>query len=383
MPLVTTNHSVGIHAFVVGIDDYRLLPGPGQPPGPAETFGMRKLQTAADGAHRFLQWLLAADGKNSLAGPLASYEVLLAPPAGSTKIPTQYVGNADAANFVTKIREWRERVATDARNIALFYFSGHGIQRTKEDAVLMLQDFGDPNLPILANAISFYEIFTGMAQSPRWPGMATTQFYFIDACRNVPDEVKEFETLQTRPVFDKALSGGDNRVAPIYFAAYNDSEAFGPQFTNSLLDALGRGADGWIIIDNRVRWPVTSLSLITGLTNAFAKLTTTQGFTVGGHQKDGALCYLFDAPIVDLEITVAPESRRQSASVAIQQVDGNFTWELQAPPWEPHPYPVPTPWGTHRLSVNIAGNGSGGDTQLTLGPLPINQKSRRWPVTLP
>src|ERR1700682_4095016 len=63
----------GIKAFIVGISDYTVLPGEGEPSGPQGTFGMKKLKTGADGAFRFLNWLLDADRRGGRADPLARF----------------------------------------------------------------------------------------------------------------------------------------------------------------------------------------------------------------------------------------------------------------------------------------------------------------------
>src|SRR5262249_27052979 len=212
MPLVTfDDRRVGIHALIVGVSDYTYLPGDDDPPD-ARKFGMKKLKAPSFGAFRFLQWLKTADREARLAQPLASYDVVLAPSVEEKTVlgHVDYIDDASTSTFIQKTWDWRERVATDAANIALFYFSGHGIQRNKDDAVLMLQDFRKPNGPILDNAVSFFEIFSGMAPSNDYPNMGMTQFYFVDACRNLPDQIKNFSRLRTRVVFDDYLGGRDD-----------------------------------------------------------------------------------------------------------------------------------------------------------------------------
>jgi hypothetical protein len=307
---------------------------------------------------------------------------MLAPSSGerATAGIDKYIDDASAGSFVSRALAWRNRVASCQDNVGLFYFGGHGIQRSKEDSVLLLQDFGKPG-PLLGNAVAFFDIFSGMAPSDTFPTMAATQFYFIDACRNLPDEVKNFATLKTRPIFDDNLGGEDNRAAPVFFGAYNGSFAFASQFTNAVLDALGRGADSWCLMNGQMRWPVTTLSLITGIANAFAELTTTQDFMPVGHVKDRTLCYLDSAPMVDLRISVSPEQQRKFASLSMRQTGGgNFVWTLAAPPTVPHPYNVKVPWGTHVLSVNLT-NGQNLPA-VSFGPLPINHRLREWPVEL-
>ena len=104
-----------------------------------------------------------------------------------------WIDDATTDSFVQKTWEWRDRVGKSKNNLALFYFSGHGIQRDKEDAVLMLQDFAEPGArSILKRAVAFNDIFKGMAPSTDFPNIGMTQLYFIDACRNLPEQIKNF-----------------------------------------------------------------------------------------------------------------------------------------------------------------------------------------------
>jgi hypothetical protein len=66
---------------------------------------------------------------------------------------------------VERIRSWRDRVGADGDTVGLFYFSGHGIQRNKEDAVLMLRDFARSKAAMLEHAISFFERLSGGAKA--------------------------------------------------------------------------------------------------------------------------------------------------------------------------------------------------------------------------
>jgi hypothetical protein len=166
MPL-TQIRNVGIHAFIAGVSDYTYLPGDDDPPPPGGKLGMKKLKMAALSAFRFMQWLRGADAAGGLAAPLASYDVMLAP--SPVELPIDDLANFSddlkTDTFTDRMWDWRERVASGPQNIAIFYFAGHGIQRGREDSVLMLQDFAQPRRPLLSRAVSFGEVFQGMCPS--------------------------------------------------------------------------------------------------------------------------------------------------------------------------------------------------------------------------
>jgi hypothetical protein len=387
MPLATIkDRKVGIHALIVGISDYTYLPGDDDPARGGAKFGMKKLKAPSFGAFRFLQWLNKADEESRLVQPLASYDVVLAPSADERNVAglAECIDDASTTSFIRKTWEWRERVATNSTNVAVFYFSGHGIQRNKDDAVLMLQDFAKPQGAILDNAVSFFDIFSGMAPSDDFRQMGMTQFYFVDACRNLPEQIKNFSKLSTRPVFDSYLGGRDDRAAPVFFAAVNDSVAFGEvgkgsYFNRALMTGLERGAESFKEVAGKTRWPISVYTLATAISHEFAKFQTDQNFVPTGHVVDREFCYLDQPPLVDLLIAVEPEAQRGDATIVMTQVVDPplepFKWEQPRPPPN-HPYMLTAPAGIHKLSSIEQG------VMCDKGFQIINQKQRLCQVKL-
>jgi hypothetical protein len=391
MPLVKIpGRDVGIHALIIGVSDYTYLPGDDDPVEGGSKLGMKKLKTPALGAFRFLQWLqkadaaAGADAKVRLNHPLASYDVILAASPEERAILglSDWVEDATTDKVVERIREWRERVAENPDNVALFYFSGHGIQRNKEDAVLMLQDFAQSKAAMLEHAISFFEIFSGMAPSDDYSNMGMTQLYFVDACRNLPEQIKNFAKLNTQPVFDNYLGGRDDRMAPVFFSAVNDSKAFaevglGSYFNRALLAALECGAENSRDCSGVKCWPLSVFTLTTAISNEFENFDIKQNFVPAGQFRDFDVCLLAQAPQVDMVIQVVPENQRANTTVEVKQmgVHDPFSWRQSVPP-PAHPYRVTAPAGIHNLIATVAGVTLYDSTEF------INQKNRRWPVQL-
>jgi hypothetical protein len=390
MPLVKIpGRDVGIHALIIAVSDYTHLPGDDDPAQGGGRFGMKKLKTPAFGAFRFLEWLKQADEQGRLVKPLASHEIILAPSAQEAAIAglAACADDASTENVVFRLREWRKRVAASPDNLAIFYFSGHGIQRNKEDAVLLLRDFAKSEAAMLENTISFYDVFNGMAPSKDpeadidFSNMGQTQIYFVDACRNLPERIKNFDKLNTRTVFDSARGGRDDRAAPVFFAAVNDSRAFaevgkGSFFSQALMAALGRGAEGTTVVGGKKLWPISIYSLTTAIGIAFKKFATDQNFEPAGHFKDFDFCFLDDAPRVDVTIQVQPEDRRIVSRIKVTQIGGAFKWE-QPDPAPDHPYIIEVPAGIHQLTA-VAADGVAMDKGIEM----INQKKWLWPIQL-
>ncbi len=385
MPLFENNqHGLGIHALIVGVSDYVHLPGQDDPVPGGTMFGMKKLRTAALSAFNVLQWMKTADADGRLARPLASYDIILVPSANEATVPglTDFKDDGTAANFRNRVWAWRSRVAQNKDNMALFYFAGHGMQRSKEDSVLLLSDFAAKQMPALANGFGFYDIFNGMAPSNEFPQMGITQVYFVDACRNVPAASKDFDPLKAGTMFDSYLSGRDEREAPVFFAAVNDSVAYGVDgkgsyFSLALIAALNSGAENPVYKNGALVWPVSAYTLATAVELQFKKLKTNQRMVPGGQMRDPVICYLPAPPHVDVSISVQPDDRRVAATIQVEGLDPPTLWQQPTPAPE-HPYQVTLNAGVHTLSVEIDGGRS-----LSFGSRMLNQKSHTWEVRLP
>jgi hypothetical protein len=217
----------GLHVLIAGVSAYRHLPG-GVGPENSENFGMKQLTSTAMTAYKIHKWLI--DNKNRLPLPLATLRLLLSPsPTEADKEPTLN-GLAEPCtlnNFLQAATDWRADAGTNKGNVTFFYFAGHGIQRGKDDSVLLMEDFNDGLGGYLKNSVETIKLFFGMAPPNNTKeNMARTQLYFIDACRNLPPKFKNFDKVASTPVFDVELSGADDRSsAPIFYAAISDTKA--------------------------------------------------------------------------------------------------------------------------------------------------------------
>lgn len=247
-----------LHALVVGVSDYPHLPGGSDPRG--HGYGMRQLTATASTAAAVLAHLDAIADR--LALPIGSRRVLLSPsPAELERDPSLGAGvPATRENLREAALAWREECASDPENIALFYFAGHGVQRTRKDWALLLHDFNDQPGNPLYNAVDVNDLFSGMAPTvDDHPRMARTQLWFVDACRGFPKDFDRFETLQASTVFGTGLSDADNRCAPVYCGALPGKSAYaivGEQtiFGRALIECLGDtgseqplGSSQWVV----------------------------------------------------------------------------------------------------------------------------------------
>jgi hypothetical protein len=272
--------AAALHALVVGVSAYMHLPDGAGEAAPRD-YGMKQLSACAASAASLAAWL--HESADRLMVPLGSCRMLLSPSPGELQGASIHSAEALAAtreNFRQEALRWREDCAGARDNIALFYFAGHGVQRTRSDAVLLMSDFAGGGGNPLYNAVDVNNLFGGMAPTVERPEMARTQLWFIDACRGFPAAFDNFERLNASEVFEVMLSDRDDRCAPIYFGALPGSDAYslsGTQtlFVKALFESL-RDAGGERV-GGQPRWFVTVGSLLRGMQAVIQELNDEQG----------------------------------------------------------------------------------------------------------
>ena len=193
-----------VHALVIGVSRYDYLPGGA---GPTTTrsllSGLSQLSAAATSAARVANWLrdhfdypdVRLGSVRLLASPVDAERPL---PGGVTPPPATY-DEVRRALFA-----WRADARETPGNLTLLYVAGHGIQTSNEGGILLLQDVGHPDYPVLDRALDVSSIRRGMVGDPTDPETSTppVQYYFYDACRVQPSGVMSFEELQAGLRFD-------------------------------------------------------------------------------------------------------------------------------------------------------------------------------------
>ena len=365
---ITHGTAPGVHAFIVGMSDYPFLPA--TPAGvQPHHYGIVPLTSAALGAFAFYKWLI--DTRTQLPLPLVTCRLLLAPSQLElTNDPTLSGVGADRprlANFLTDAAAWRADASSSPDSIAIFYFAGHGVQRTKDDAVLLLEEFGNGIGGPLMNGVDVKNLFYGMAPSPARPQIANTQLYFIDACRNMPSIFTSFETLQPTQVFPVELSGQDNRRAPVFYASIAGTTALGLRgkqtlFSKAVVDCLVNDAADLQEVDGQERWVVSVHRLAKALEFSIADLNREfggdQDWGYGGIPKEAAICYLPTTPTVDVHLEIDPDLAVSETRIEVRDETGTVV--AVPDPLNPHPYTCRWPAGMYSIGATVPpGNPNG------------------------
>jgi hypothetical protein len=225
-----------LHVLIVGVGDYPHLLGGAKENPRVAALGAASTTTAFHSALRIAEWF-ARDYSNPIC-PLGSIELLL---SGSGHNNSQETPIEDPTLTAVEQaqRSWRERCNQNEGNMSLLYFVGHGVSKDWRSLYLLLSDFGDRRENPW-NCIDFYGFLDGMKSCK-----FGTQFYFIDACRNIsPDLRMEFLNFSGHSFQD----GAPYQKTPpanvsVYYATLPGGKSRGPEngptfFAQTLLQAL-------------------------------------------------------------------------------------------------------------------------------------------------
>ena len=337
------------HALVIGVGAYPHLPGGDKEDSEpsVKTLGLGQLTSPPLSATAVTNWLLAKH--QNPAVPLGSVELLLSPatytpsPEAAAKLGVPAAPIAvDAANLAdikSAFARWYLRLNKRSDNVGLFYFCGHGLEAS--DRYLLPADFGQNPLDSTDRIIDFTLTRGNMDRC-----QASTQCFFIDACRDRPLEI---QAAAAAGAVGQALLGPQagpisDRDGQTYHAAAPGRPAEGPvgdksYFARALIDCLngmGGGSPAGTFV------PVDSFTLGSALRELVARLA--EDFSPGlrcAIDGDAQLpvpvnLHLAAMPVDVLTIIACnPSSAQRLARLTLVDASGKVT---------PRPAVADTPW---------------------------------------
>lgn len=271
----------GTHALVIGVSAYRHFEEGPAPTGQGELLGMGQLTGPARSASDIAAWLLDPKGYRNTRAPLASLRVLLSPgedealnpalDAYADKIRQATLDEVDAA-----FNELRHASDRHPGNVVIVYAAGHGVQLSKDGAVVLLHDCGAHPSQILRGAVDM----VGVWRSFDHPGTAQTQHWFVDACRQRPEVATRFESLSKALSYDEP--GGRSESSNLFLSAITGRPAYARPdgqtlFCEALLWVLSGKAAATPRDNVSSYWHVSTGSLMDGLPARVKALAEAEG----------------------------------------------------------------------------------------------------------
>jgi hypothetical protein len=252
----------GTFAVVIGVSEYLYLDGgPQRPSDPKfNSFGLGQLAVSALTALRTFEWLVEHYRFDGV--PLAKCWVLLAP----TEVEKNLEPAFQAHHAKATMNEFRDAVGAwyhemndlpfevRSQSRSFFFFSGHGLEKTREEQILLPTDYLKSPARNANEAIAVKHLNNGLAAI----GLAH-QFIFLDACRNDAPILREQELEGSRlvsvPSSTSTIGNGEKnkiRTKPpiVMYGAASGGQVWQPDvppglslFGQALLEGL-RGESG-------------------------------------------------------------------------------------------------------------------------------------------
>ena len=320
----------GTHALIIGVSEYLHLDDGPDPTNRGSAYNMGQLTAAARSASEFAAWLLTKYANEQ--APLKSLRVLLSPSPGEQIHPAIQAllnGNyaATLSNVETELGKFRAACRKHTGNVAIVCVAGHGVQLSKNGAIVLLHDFAaDDHLQELKGAIDMASVHAGMNH----PGTAGTQFWFVDACRQKPAIAGRFETM------DGAAISLDEpnlvtETSPIFYAATTGSEAYARTggvtlFCEALQWVLaGNAATGPEPQNGIDYWHISVTDLIKKLPDRVRALANAadveQSVYLTGNVQEAIFHRFLATPPVNLKVELVPNGAKPSSKGTLKQDD--------------------------------------------------------------
>lgn len=349
-----------VHALIIGVGGYHHLPGKRALKAKIhkQVGLLNSLISPPRSALEFAQWL-----KNSTdwPQPLGTIDLLLSPHPKDKAF--QVPANAQAADIATiqqAFSDWFDRCDKDSDNVAVFYFCGHGME--KSDHYLLAEDFGaNANNPWLG-AFAFNQTREAFHKCK-----AQTQCFFVDACRQITPGM-----LTTEPTASALLTrdwtAKDCQNDLTVKSAAGKEASFGPKLTSKkpgfgpnktlgvayFAQALIRSLDGAAAIRQGRTWQVQTSQVAANINKVLRIVNAALRQRCQATANSTAMLRTVSTPQVRLELSCDPEDADKHASLSCSG---------PLPPGTPVPYTNTSPWkgndveaGTYTAQAVFAGN---------------------------
>ncbi|MGJ5208138.1 caspase family protein [Bradyrhizobium sp. HKCCYLR20261] len=257
----------GTHAIVIGIGHYDAVA--------AESIaaaGLEQLAAPPLSARALVTWFL--DHFDNPGRPLKSVSLVLS--EGETARPFSHARTIPGArptigavsDVVPAIRAWLKRASSHSDNLAIFFFSGHGV--STGEPILLLRDYGIDPENRFDGAINFNRFAAAMKTK-----LPTHQVFFIDACQN-PDPLAFSPDAAHREVglacIEATTYGPVNAQQSVHHSTSDLTVAYARTsglslFTDALIQGLNGGG-----AQSGTEWYVSTLGLQSVLSHQIERL---------------------------------------------------------------------------------------------------------------
>jgi hypothetical protein len=263
--------SPGTLALVIGVSRYPFLArDPDGCPTPHNKYGLSELSVSALTAYRFATWL--RESYQNSASPLVRCWLLASPTDAELQKEPGLAGVAEPTfrNCEDAIWDWystalRLPAAHAQKSRLVLFYSGHGLERTLDEQLLLPSDYLERGL--VNRAINARDLRQALAACG-----VPQQLFLIDACRNDHPRLRDLGfSLNGTQVLNPVDSSRalPNLDSPVLYGTSSGQQAFAPRtvrdgltlFGQALLsgltappaDSLERDSDRCVMVVNQLQ----------------------------------------------------------------------------------------------------------------------------------
>lgn len=312
------------HILLIGVGGYPYLKGgyhaTSQTHYTAKSLG--QLSSPPVSIEAFYQTAIKFNDQKSWIKPLGSIEILVSvAPEGTSVFKEMDVESATLENIKASYWSWKKRCDENPDNVAIFLFCGHGLE--KGEHFLLAEDFGKRPQNPWEGAFAF-----DTTRRAFFSCKATTQIFFIDACRLVNSDMLETDLL-INPIEPPNLRSRDCKYNLTQKAAAANENAYGfknrPSFyTSALIKAL----EGNAVDHDSGKWKISTGSLSVKMNNLIRMESFKEGYaqrciSTTGDVTD--LIQLHSPPEVTFNISCNPRRALPLAILSCTELETNVT----------------------------------------------------------
>jgi hypothetical protein len=329
----------GTHVLVIGVSEYLHFNDGRFPTQRGELLGMEQLSAAAHSASEFAAWMLKK--YNNPNAPLSSLRVLLSPSENevlNADVLNRLTGDYSATlgNVKAELNQFQNLCDLHKNNVAIVYIAGHGVQLSKKGSIVLLHDCGSTNhTTLLEGSIDMAGVHAGFDH----PNTAQTQFWFVDACRQIPAIASRFENLKGGLTLDEPTGNANSN--PMFLAATTGTQSFARvQGLTLFCEALLWGLNGRIATAPQINlsnnWVISTnelvMKLIPKVKSLAAAENAKQTADIAGRPIETVFHEYRQIPQVDLHVDLLPDT---AANLCVGYLEDQYAVNVltKNPPW--------------------------------------------------
>lgn len=310
---------------------------------------LKQLTSPPKSALAFRDYLIRQDADQRLSVPLGTIDLLVSP---SPEDPepgeaAESFERATLGNIMSAYSRWRTLCDNNAQNIALFFFSGHGVE--KDDHYLLAEDFGMNPMNPWMGSFAF-----DMTRKAFHGCQCETQIFLVDSCREVTPSMLTRDITAVPLETPNYLDSECKHDLTMKASARNE-KALGKKrqpsyFTQAIIKAL----DGDAASRDGSQWVVKTSDIGAHINQIMKSVKSSEGYSQRCTYSSGeskVILQYDEAPTVTLEVACESDHATAMAEFQCKEINGQF--DRVRSPARPSPWKLPVKAGFYSLSATF------------------------------